>query len=193
MKNCALTVMLTLIFPALVGCEKNTEQPAAIDTKPTTSTPEVIVNAPIPPENIDLTFRQTGDLEYSPSNDMVNFKVEVINQGKTAVSSAGKLPVHLGIVIQGRDGTLQTEPANQNFMRIPFPSALEPGQHMEITGAFPAAPTLGGKVVLDAVQEQVSWLSGYGKPVLELGSFKRCQDAATSLCLADGSEVTTSN
>ncbi|MGV8864882.1 MAG: hypothetical protein ACOH2T_27485 [Pseudomonas sp.] len=147
------------------------------------------VDAPIDANGLDLVFKIVSGPNYEAATDLVTYQVEAANNGKTTLISAGKLPVHLGVVIRGSDGTLHSAPANQNFMRVPLPQPLAPGQSITLPITFNAAPTLGGSVIVDAVQEQVGWFSGYNKPVLTLGAFSRCDGVEDTLCLADGTAV----
>jgi hypothetical protein len=115
--------------------------------------------------------------------------VHVRNNGKAVLSSTGEAPLNLGIVIRDINGTLAAPPAKLDFVRTPLPGPLPPGASANIVVSFPVAPTIGGIVVLDAVQEGVSWLSWYGKPVLELGRFSSCARDPKALCTADGARL----
>lgn len=191
MKTIRLIAAPTLALLVLAGCNQPAPEPAQGQT-PTTEAPAAVqpgVDAPIAATDIDLSFKLASGPTYDAANDSVTYQVEAANNGKATLISAGKLPVHMGVVVLGSDGTLQSPPANQNFMRVPLPQTLAPGQQITLPITFKVAPTLGGTVVVDAVQEQVGWFSGYDKPVLTLGTFTRCNGAENTLCLADGTVV----
>lgn len=181
--------LLALVLAA--GCGETPDVPTEAKTSAAEDSAPAApgIDAPIPSSDIDLTFQLVGGGTYDAIRDEVTYELEAANNGKATLISAGKLPIHLGVVVLGSDGTLQTPPSNQNFMRVPLPHPLEPGQRVKLPITFKVEPTLGGTVTVDAVQEQVSWFSGYGKPVLTIGTFIRCGGAEKTLCLADGTEV----
>jgi hypothetical protein len=82
-------------------------------------------------------------------------------------------------------------PAKQDFVRIRLPRGLEQGEKLDLPVKFKVAPTLGGTVIVDAVQERVAWFRGYKKPVLTLGSFVRCKGEEKTACLSDGTAIAT--
>lgn len=190
---------MSLMLLVLAGCNNpGTEAPTTPETLGSQinepEAPEAVptgIDTPIPASDIDLAFRVTGGPLYDAANDSVAYQVEVSNNGKASLISVGKLPVHLGVVVLGSDGTLQTPPANQDFMRVPLPQPLAPGQQVILPITFKIPPTLGGTVIVDAVQEHVSWFREYDKPVLTFGEFMRCSGTESTLCLADGNKVPT--
>lgn len=191
MKTNRLTQLMSalLVAAAMTACSKNDNE---TDPAPTAAvpTPESVgVNAPIPRNDIDLAFSAVGAPAYDPATDMVSFTVNVANNGKTTIASAGSYPVNVGVVILGADGSLKTPPAKQDFVRIRLPQALEPGQKLDLPVKFKVAPTLGGTVIVDAVQERVAWFRGYQKPVLTLGTFVRCNGDERTACLGDGAAI----
>jgi hypothetical protein len=187
-----------LVTPAvalllLVGCNK---QPAETPAAPTTDNPAEVsgqpaneVNQALSSTDIDLAMEVVGKPSYAAETDTVSFQLAVTNNGPVALATAGKYPVQLGLIIRDSNGKMDGAVAKQDFLRIPFPAALDPGQRVVMPVTFPAAPTIGGIVVVDGVQEGVSWFSSYDKPVLEVGQFQRCDGAAQSLCAADGTPV----
>jgi len=180
-----------LAAAAVTACSKNDNE-AAQAPAPTAAAPaskSVEVNAPIPHKDIDLAFSTAGAPTYDPATDTVSFTVNVANNGKAAIASAGSHPVNIGVVILGADGSLQTPPAKQDFVRIRLPQGLEPGQKLDLPVKFKVAPTLGGTVIVDAVQERVAWFRGYKKPVLTLGTFVRCNGEEKTACLNDGAAI----
>lgn len=174
---------------ALTACNKQPESPAPLtDTKPA-ATPAVSLDSPLAQESIGANFRIVSGPFYNKAEDLVSYKMEIENTGTATVSSVGKHPFHIGVSILGADGTFATPPASQDFQRIDLPAALQSGEKLEFAVGFPAAPTVGGTVVVDGVQEGVAWLRDYGKPALEIGEFTRCSGSENTLCTADGAEV----
>ena len=190
MKLIGLLLVPAFSLLALAGCNKQSPDGAenrAVDDG--ASADSAKAPGTIAPGDVDLAFRVTSGPTYDPATDTVAYQVEAANNGKATLASEGDLPVNVGVVVRGTDGTLETPPANLDFMRIAFPQPLAPGQTVTLPIMFNAGSTLGGTVVVDAVQERVSWFSGYGKPVLTLGKFNRCNDAPNTLCGEDGTPV----
>ena len=191
MKPAALPVLLTLLLLALAGCGQEASNgtasaPAGVDAA-SQGAPKP--GGVFPPADVDLAFRLAGGAQYASSSDTLSFEVEATNNGKATLTSEGEFPVNVGGVIRGIDGTLDTPPANLDFLRVAFPQPLATGQSVTLPISFNAGSMLGGTVVIDAVQERVSWFSGYGKPVLTIGKFNRCNDAPDTLCGGDGTPV----
>ena len=190
MKIVGLLLVPALSLLTLAGCNQQTtdgvESRAEADgasANPADGTGAIL------PGDVDLAFRVANGPTYDPATDTVRFQVEATNNGKVTLASEGDLPVNVGVVVRGSDGTLETPPANLDFMRVALPQPLAPGQTVTLPIMFNAGSTLGGTVVVDAVQERVSWFSGYGKPVLTLGKFNRCNQAPGTLCGEDGAPV----
>lgn len=182
-----LTLTLLVATAMLAACNKP-DSSSTTDAKPAVEQkvpPMGEVNAAIPPGNIDLTYATVGEPAFNAEEGTLAYKVRVTNNGKVLVSSAGSRPVNLGVIIVGPDGNFRTPPGKRDFVRIKFPRALEPGQSLDLMATFKVAPTIGGSVVLDAVQERVRWFSEYGKPTLALGTFKHCEGSETDICTAE--------
>ncbi len=179
-----IVALAALLFTS--GCDQSSsEQP---DVEAVAASPDAL-DAPVAAENINLAYKIVTGPSYNAASDTAVFEIQVVNNGKAMLVSAGSLPVHLGVVIKGGDGTMDTAPASLDFVRIRLPTTLKPGDSLTLPVEFKVAPTIGGTVVLDAVQEQVSWFSGYGLPTLALGVFKRCHGADNTLCLMDDTEA----
>lgn len=190
MNTTRLLVAPTIALLVLTGCDRAPEAPSA----PAANTTEAVLTAAktdgaIAAADVDLAYEIISGPTYDAAADSVSYQVKVTNHGKTTLASEGSMPVNLGVVIWDSNRSLEAPPANQDFMRVPLPQALAPGQEALIPITFQAAPTIGGIVVMDGVQENVSWFSSYGKPVLTLGQFNRCDGAEKTLCLADGTAV----
>lgn len=177
----------------LVGCNKQAAEPAAAtsDNAPSAMPAQspVEVNDPLPSTDIDLAMEMVGTPSYAKETDTISFQLAVTNNGPITLATAGKHPVQLGLVVRDANGEMNGAIAKQDFLRVPFPQAVAPGQKVVIPIVFPAAPTLGGIVVVDGVQEGVSWFSSYEKPTFEVGRFQRCAGDPQSVCTADGTPV----
>jgi hypothetical protein len=178
---------------AVTACSKNDSETVQAPTPgtPTPTSRSVEVNAPIPHKDIDLVFSMVGAPTYNPATDTISATVNVANNGKAAIASTGSHPVNIGVVILGADGSLNTPPGKQDFVRIRLPRGLEQGEKLDLPVKFKVAPTLGGTVIIDAVQERVAWFRGYKKPVLTLGTFVRCKGEEKTACLSDGTAIAT--
>lgn len=186
-----MVLALLVASASLTACNKldSSSTSAAKPTAEEKATVPGAINSPIPPASIDLAYSIIGGPTYDPEGGTLEYKVQVTNNGKVAISSVGTRPVHLGIVILGPDGTTKTPPGKRDFVRIKFPRILEPGQSLDVSAKFRLAPTIGGNVVLDAVQEGVRWFSDYKKPTLPLGTFIYCDGSDTEICTADGNSI----
>jgi hypothetical protein len=163
----------------------NTEQPA---TEQKASVPGEI-NEAIPPDSINLAYAIIAGPAYDAKDETIVYKIQVANNGKVALSSTGSKPVNLGVVILGPGDNIGVPPGKRDFVRVKLPRTLEPGQSLDVTAAFKVEPTIGGSVVLDAVQEGVRWFGDYKKPTLALGAFQYCDGNETEICTADGEAI----
>lgn len=150
---------------------------------------QIEVDAPIAHGDIDLVFATEGAPAYDPAADMLTYTARVSDNGKAPIASKGDYPVNIGVVMLDADGTSKSPPAKQDFVRPPLPEGLEPGEKTDLPIRFRVAPTLGGTVIVEAVQERVVWFRGYKKPVLTLGSFSRCNGDAKTVCTREGAAV----
>lgn len=147
------------------------------------------IDSPIGPDDLGLIFRVVDGPYYDKTADRVSFDMEAENTGTVVLSSTGRFPVNIGLIIVGPDGLVDTPPGNLEFQRLHFNEALASGAKAEFRAEFPAAPTIGGSVVIDGVQEGVNWFRSYGKQTLTLGTFARCQGDANSLCNESGKAI----
>ncbi|MGI8559967.1 MAG: hypothetical protein ACR2J7_00690 [Luteimonas sp.] len=191
MKIVGLLLVPALSLLAFAGCNQQSPDGPPSRSAEADGAPANPAKGPgaIPPGDLDLAFRVTSGPTYDPATDTVTYQVEAANNGKATLASEGELAVNVAVVVRGSDGTLGTPPANLDFMRVEFPKPLAPGQIVTLPIMFNVGSTLGGTVVVDAVQERVSWFSDYGKPVLTLGKFNRCNEAPNTLCEEDGTPV----
>ena len=183
-----------LAIIVLAGCSREAPEAKAPESAETPS-PSVSSQAPsqidaaIPPGDINVTYTMASGPNYDPATDTVSYQVTVKNDGRAGLVSAGSDPVNFGVVVWDANRSLKDPPANQDFMRLSLPKGLAPGEELTLPVSFAVEPTIGGVVVFDGVQENVGWFSSYGKPVLTLGQFSRCNDAPKTLCSPDGSQI----
>lgn len=197
MKPFYVFVYTAIAMSLLVGCDKapsaekarSTATPTVGNHVPPPQAVSTEINAPLPATDINLAMELVNGINYVAASDTVVTQVAITNNGTIALATAGSHPVELGLEIREKNGELEGPIAKQDFIRIPLPKAIAPGERLVIPVSFPAAPTFGGVVVLDGVQEGVSWFSSYGKPTLEVGRFQRCAGEPKSICLGDGTKV----
>ncbi|MEO6517924.1 MAG: hypothetical protein ABIO17_02870 [Pseudoxanthomonas sp.] len=194
-QNSFLFGALILSALAMTGCKESTSPPstgAAPASAPVDAAgPALAIDAPIAAENVDLSYTVVSGPLYDKANDAVSYSVEVQNNGKDTLSSAGTHPVNIGLAILGKDGTMNTPPASLEFQRYPLPTPLATGDKLLLPLSFPVTPTLGGTAQVDGVQEGVAWFSSYGQPTLRLDTFTRCGDKQESVCGSNGEVVPT--
>lgn len=185
-KAASLLIAVTA-FTACTRTDESSSPAPAVNEAPAPTALEV--NAPIASRDIDVAFTAVGSPTYDPTGDTITYMVNVANNGKVPIASKGSYPVNIGVVILGADGTLNTPPAKQDFVRMRLADGLAPGQKVDLPVKFKVEPTLGGTVIVDAVQERVAWFRGYGKPMLTLGSFTRCNMDPKTVCTSDGTAI----
>jgi hypothetical protein len=189
-----LLVPSTIVLLVLAGCSKPAPEDNSTQAKDGIAEDAAVVaelNAPIAPADIDVAYKMVSGPTYDAATDLVSYQVEVTNSGRATLVSAGTMPVNFGVAIWDSNRSLkQSPPANQDYARISLPNRLASGKSVVLPVTFEVGPTLGGIVVLDGVQENVGWFNSYGKKVLTLGQFSRCNGVENTLCLADGTAVT---
>lgn len=184
----AICLIVTI---GLLACGKS---PSDVPAKQETTSPgvpaqAVEINKPIAPANIDLVYKIVQGPAYDPVTDTLSYTINVTNNGKAVLVSKGARPVQLGVVILGPDGSHATPPGTRGFVRVALPHALSPGEKIEVPVRFKVAPTIGGSVAIDGVQERVRWFSDYKKPLFNLGRFTRCDNEKASVCDFSGKPV----
>ena len=199
--NIASTRLLysCVLLGLLAGCEGTQQAPTAAPaptatapsetpaTAPPAATPAaepVDINAPIDPIQIAARLELVSPPVYVAAADVLRVRVRVYNDGQHRLVSAGSRMVNLGAQLLGPNG-VDTPPGNRDFVRAPLP-LITLGQSAEVSVDLPTAPALGLPVRFELVQEGVNWFSAYGQPSLDLGSFQRCAEDASTLCDASG-------
>lgn len=192
-------VMLIAIALVLTGCNQQpagqeTTDSAMSDAEPAASDastnaelagPDFKLDQPIPKEDIQTTLALAAPPEYRAGNDQLLLRIEVGNQGKTALVSRGEMPVQLGMTLAGPQG-VDKEPGQRNFVRAKLP-LVQPGASEEIVVQVPADKIIGLALNAELVQERAGWFGrNYKQPVLEIGTFQRCDGVEKSLCDASG-------
>lgn len=164
--------------------------PAATnDPAPAPSYPaDYRIDQPIAAADIKTELALIGPPVYRAKDDMLLFDVEVTNDGKVPLVSAGKAPVRLAITLAGPDG-VDTAPGTRKFARAMLPLITE-GTKGQAKVKVPVEPLLGLTVRAELVQEGIAWFSrAYKQPTLDIGTFQRCNSAAATLCDASGNPI----
>lgn len=191
--NRALTLAASLLVVA--GCSKQPAESPAASQGPATAqapaTPATVadqppMDAPLKATDVGIGYTLVQAPAYVRGADRIRITVRVQNRGKTVLSSAGKYPIHLGLVLLAPDEAQGAAAQRQDFVLEPLPRALAPGKAVDVAIRFPVGPAVGHRVVLDATQDRVAWFHEYGQPTLEIGRFARCGDKPRSACTPDG-------
>lgn len=150
--------------------------------------PDFQLDQPITKEDARASLALASQPAYRPRDDTLVLRVDVDNQGPTALVGKGTMPVQVGVVLAGPEGA-DTPPGRRDFVRVPLP-LVQPGSSANIGVQVPAKEILGLGVQLDIVQERVGWFGrDHGKPTLEVGTFQRCDGAEGTLCDASGTPL----
>ncbi|MEO8778925.1 MAG: glycosyltransferase [Rhodanobacter sp.] len=113
--------------------------------------------------------------------------VNLANEGKTVLSSAGNPPVNLGAHSVDANG----EVIINDLSRAHFP-AIAPGASAAVTILLPVAGTLGHSAQILPLQESVAWFNQWGTKPVTVGPFNSCSnDADGKVCNADGKPLAT--
>lgn len=195
------TLILAGLALALTGCNQPA-QPAADagaaagQATPTDADPapapvagaDYKLDAAIPQGQIDTALTLAAPPAYRAADDSLLLQVQVQNRGAAALVGQGKMPVQLAATLAGPDG-VDKAPGVRDFVRVRLP-LIQPGATANVGVRLPAEKILGLGVKLELVQETVAWFGRrYGQPVLDVGVFQRCNDAAATLCDAGGTPV----
>ena len=195
-------VALFTLALVLTGCnQQQTGQeavdPAVSDAAPATpdgttgavvAGPDFKLDQPIPQEDIRTTLTLAAPPVYRAADDTLLLNVEVGNHGNSALVGQGEMPVQLGVTLAGPEG-VDKAPGRRDFVRARLP-LVQPGSSARVGLQVPAAEILGLALNAELVQERVGWFGRqYKQPVLEIGTFQRCGDAANTLCDASGTPV----
>lgn len=206
MKTSLLAASLIL---ALAACNSQSPPPAAPASEANTGTgtpgagapnapataPDAMsaeapgaINEAIPEADVDVRLALSGVPKYDASRDMLLFDINVTNGGRVAIVSKGTKPIRLGVILAGPDG-VDKAPGKRDFKRVNLPE-IAPDGHAVVQAQIPVEPLLGLAVKVDALQERVVWFGpAYGKPVLDVGTFKRCSAEGMTLCDQAGQAV----
>lgn len=203
------SLLATSLLLALAACDSQPPPPAtpAPDASAGTGTPDAgapnapatgpdamsaeapgAINEAIPEADVDLRMALSGVPRYDASRDLLLFDIDVTNGGRVTIASKGTKPVRLGAVLAGPDG-VDKAPGKRDFKRFDLPE-MAPGANAIIQAQVPVKPLLGLALKVDAVQERVVWFGrAYGRPVLDVGTFKRCSAEGMTLCDQAGQAV----
>lgn len=167
--------------PTPPAAESSAIAPAAEANAP------AVINAPLTREQVSVAIEQLGAPIYDVSDDTLNLRVKLSNNGTAPLPAQGTYQVLLGLI--------QLEPSTEERgtdSRAALNSDVEPGSSVEVDVKVPAVFAAGYKVQLEPLQEGVAWFGfDYDQPVLVVGPFKRCDGNPQSLCNADNSALAT--
>lgn len=197
-----LNILVATGLVLLAGCKQQpapaneaaaTPATGEVAAEPVANTypPDYKIDQKISPEDIKVKLAQVGVPVYRAKDDILMFNVEITNSGKSPLVSAGLKPVQLAINIAGPDG-VDKAPGKRGVARAKLPLIVEGTKAKSSRVMVPVAPLLGMKVQAELVQEGVAWFGrAYKQPVLDLGTFQRCNGAPATLCDASGKPVAT--
>lgn len=152
--------------------------------------PDFELDQPIPEADIRTSLALAAPPTYQPDTDMLLLRVEVDNQGASPLVGQGEMPVQLAAILAGPEG-VDTPPGRRDFIRARLP-LIRAGSTGEVGVRVPAEDILGLGLQFELVQERAGWFGRrYGQPVLEVGTFTRCDGAAATLCDASGTPIAT--
>jgi len=195
-------VMLIAVALVLTGCNQDPAGQDALDAAATDGTPAATppgseparagadfrLDQPIPKENISTTLTLAAPPVYRAANDTLLLRIEVGNQGSTALVGRGDMPVQLGMTLSGPEG-VDKEPGQRDFVRVRLP-LVQPGSTTQMDVQVPADKILGLGLNAELVQERAGWFGRkYKQPILVVGTFQRCDGAEKTLCDAAGMPV----
>lgn len=192
----ALLMLVAPLALALSGCGDTSAPTAPVESPAEASVPAAAepaaptyaadhrIDSAIARTDIATRLRLVGRPVYLAEKDLVEFQVEVFNDGKTAIVSAGEAPVRLAINLAGDQG-VDTAPGTRSFQRAKLP-LIVPGESAVVTARAPAGPADGLTIQVELVQEGIAWWGkAYKQPTLDIGRIQRCNGAADRLCDAD--------
>lgn len=198
-----LSILFSAALIFIAGCSQQSgpTEPVpseqAASTTPSGAEPTTVagnpgnyeIDVPIPREDIKTELAIIGEPVYRAKDDILVVNVDVANLGNSPLVSAGTRPVQLGVTLAGPDG-VDKVPGKRDFIRAKLPLIIEGGRG-EVQVKAPVAPLLGLKVQLELVQESVAWFGrGYKQPILDIGTFQRCNGVAGTLCDESGTPLT---
>lgn len=177
MKHCHVLVLFAAITLSVAGCKQQNQAPeeAAGAVATTEAPPAEPAAAPKPDalkaEQISILLALESEPRLDAAKGVIEIPVKITNNGSVALSGKSNPPVNIGVQIAGQDGGAQSEGSIRDFSRTPLP-IIEPGASASVLVVVPADPRANGrKLIIDVVQEGVSWFSKLGQPTLEVGPF----------------------
>jgi hypothetical protein len=93
------------------------------------------------------------------------YRARISNIGTLTWRARGSGQVQLGIQLLNQQRIVQ----NRDFMRVPLPHDVDPGQECGVQFAVPPLPAEGGYYKVDLVAEGVSWFETAGSSPLLIG------------------------
>jgi hypothetical protein len=146
-----------------------------------------VLNEALNPKEVKFILTLVGQPRYIADKDVLQFNIQINNQGQTTLVGAGTRPVNLAALLLGPNGP-DKAPGLREFVRVHLPP-IAPGERKTLEADLPGDSLKGQTVEFNLVQEGVAWFSGAGQAGLTLGAYSRCSDASKTLCDAAGTSV----
>jgi hypothetical protein len=190
---------LALLLAACGDKAANDAAPAATADKPAAAAADApakpkrdypadyAINEAIPRGDIATRLRVVGEPIYLTKRDMVQLTVEVANNGKQPIVTAGDKPVSLAVNLVGPEG-VDVAPGSRSFRRAKLPLIVE-GTSAKVQVRVPAEDVDGIPLQLELVQEGVAWWGKYKQNPVDVGPFHRCEGENAGMCDAKNAPI----
>jgi hypothetical protein len=137
--------------------------------------------------NVQLSLQSEPVL--TANGQSIAVTVNLVNSGKTILSSSGAMPVHLGAHSVDANGKV----IDNDLARVSLPD-IAPGTAASVTIQLPLTGTVNKSVQILPVQEGVAWFDTWGTKPLTVGPFSKCSNSADgNVCAASGKPLTISS
>lgn len=180
----ALALVSTL---ALGACSSNKgssdQQPNSSSSTSQPSTPGTALTA----DQVQVQLTLQGEPALTADGQNIAVTVNLMNGGKTVLSSSGTPPVNLGAHSVDANGKI----INLDLARAAIPD-IAPGTSAAVTILLPVTGVVTESAQILPVQEGVAWFDAFGTKPLTVGPFNSCSDAAAGkVCDASGKPLAT--
>jgi len=141
-----------------------------------------VVGTPLTANEVSVKLTLLGSPMLTADGKNIAVSVNLANDGKASLSSAGTPPVNLGAHSVDDHGQIIVN----DLSRAKLP-AIAPGTSAAVTILLPVAGTLGHSAQILPLQENVAWFSKWGTKPVTVGPFNSCSNAAEGkVCDAEG-------
>jgi hypothetical protein len=181
MKHKLLAAFFLLSTVAVTtGCDRPADDPVAAHAPAAgaVAPPPPPLDRPLDTSKLDVRMVLVDKPHAEGGGALVVFGVRIDNAGPEALSPSGTFPVNLGIALIDMAGKVVT----RDFARVKIPFIATGGvAHVRVE--LPAAQLDGHGVLVELVQEEVTWFGDVGKPGIIVGPFHACAKTPGQLCL----------